>query len=229
MPIYEERRVILQRGAFPAYRHLVLETLWPALAAAGARPLCLLNGLIGAGAEETYSFTGFTDAEAWLRAQPVISGLTPEDGASSGPLRARAALIAQERVRLLLPTDVRPKAETPPGDRRAIYGMRRFTIAPSDWPDFVRHSAEGVWPRIEAQDARILGLFRDAATTEPLEATLLTGYHDPAHWQATRRGTAQVAALDPALREAGERAAAGRGDLTIRSAVRLMTAHWPGG
>ena len=45
--LYEERRVVLRRGAADAYRTVMLDDLWPALTAAGARPLCLLSGLIG--------------------------------------------------------------------------------------------------------------------------------------------------------------------------------------
>ena len=227
MAYYEERRVIVRRGAFPAYRQLVHERLWPALVQAGARPLCLLNGLIGAPADETYLFTGFPDPEAWLRGQRVLSGASPDDG-STDPLREqRQELIVEEQARLLVDSGVRPKAETPVADRRAVYGMRRFWVAPTDWWAFVRHSAEGIWPRIEAQDACILGLFRDTATTEPLEALLLTGYHGPDHWEETRATSEAVARLPENLRERGREAHEGRNAMTLRSYVRLMTAHWP--
>ena len=227
MPFYEERRVVVRRGAFPGFRRLVLQTLWPALSEAGARPLCLLNGLIGAPADETYLFTGFPDVEAWLRAQRVLSGASPDDGATDPLREQRADLILEERARLLVDSGVRPKPETPVSDRRRVYGMRRFWLAPADWPAFMQHSAGGIWPRIEAQDACILGLFRDAATTEPLEALLLTGYHGPAHWEETRATSEAVSRLPEDLRERGREAHEGRNAMTLRSYVRLMTAHWP--
>lgn len=212
MAYYEERRIDLRRGSFPAYRRYVHETLWPALEAAGARPLCLLNGLIGMGSEETYLFTGFPDLDAWARTQQTIAG--------------RSEWIAEERARLLVDSGVRPKDVTPVADRRAVYGMRRFWIQPPDWLAFVRNSAEGIWPRIEAQDARILGLFRDAATTEPLECVLLTGYHGPAHWGETRNHGDSSPSLSEQLREGSRRGGADRGAMTLRSYVCLMTAHW---
>jgi hypothetical protein len=224
---YEERRVVLRRGSLPAWRALVFDQLWPELRRAGTRPLCLLSGLIGAAAEETYLFTGFPDADSWLRCQPLIAGLDPDTASDSGAQRARTDLIAEESARLLRASPVRPKDVTPETDRRAVYGMRRFWIAPGDWPRFVENSANGIWPRIESQDAAILGLFRDAATTDPLECTLLTGYHGPAHWEATRVREQPPADLDPTLVTAETPRRLSRQAMTLRSYVRLMTAHWP--
>jgi hypothetical protein len=225
--LYEQRRVIVRRGGFPAYRDFVHSALWPALAEAGARPLCLLNGLIGAPADETYLFTGFADADAWLRAQRLLTGASPDDGATDALRERRAELIVEESARPLVDSGVRPKAETPASDSRAVYGMRRFWIRPADWPAFVQHSAEGIWPRIETQGACILGLFRDAAVTEPLECVLLTGYHGPAHWEETRTTSEVFQRLPGDLRAPDEQARGGRNALTLRSYVCLMTAHWP--
>lgn len=224
--LYEERRALLRRGAVRAYREVVHARLWPALMQVEAHPLALLTGLIGTPIEETYLFTGFADAAAWRRAQPIITGVDPDGGAETEFARERGELIKHESVRLLLPSGERPKPVTPLADRRPVYGMRRFTIAPTDWPAFVQHSATGIWPRIEAQGACILGLFRDAATTQPLEATLLTGYHGPAHWEATRDGGSAMAAVSPELREANTRGRSGRSAMTLTSYVRLMSAQW---
>jgi hypothetical protein len=230
--IYEERRAVLQRGALDGYRRLMLGEVWPALAAAGARPLCLLSGLIGLPAEETYSFTGYPSMAEWEQAQRASAADAPDSAGMSGGLRAalarRSEMVTEEQVRLLHPSGPRPKPETPAADRRAVYGMRRFWIRPRDWDDFVRHSAEGVWQRIEAQDARILGLFRDAAATDPLAVTLLTGYHGPAHWEETRGWRERPAGFPDDLWDLGRRAGAARATITLRSYVCLMTAHWPG-
>jgi hypothetical protein len=197
----------------------MLEEVWPALAAAGMRPLCLLSGLIGLPAEETYTFTGFRDAAAWAAAA--------ENAPLQHTLARRNGLVVEEQVRLHRPSPIRPKPETPPEDRRPVYGMRRFTINAADWPAFLEHSAEGVWRRIEAQDARILGLFRDAATTDPLEVTLLTGYHGPGHWEATRFWRDRPPDFPEDLWEHGRRAQQARNALTLRTHVCLMSAHWP--
>jgi hypothetical protein len=128
MAVFEQRRVILNRGAFPAYRRYIHETLWPSLAGAGARPICLLSGLIGAPNNETYLFTGFDDLAAWQRSQPLIAGSSPDDGGSEASYGVRQELIAEEQARLLVDSGVRPKASITPEDRRSVYGMRRFWI-----------------------------------------------------------------------------------------------------
>ena len=183
MAVYEERRVVVQPGAFAAYRTLVLDSLWPQLESAGARPLCLLNGLIGAPAEETYLFTGFPDLDSWRRGQELLTGASPDSGTANGLMRQREQLIVEEHVRLLSPSHVRPKSETPTEDRRALYSLRRWWIAPEAWPDFVRYSHEAVWPAMDYLEHMVLGLFRTAATTDPLEVTILTGYHGSTHWR----------------------------------------------
>lgn len=233
--IYEERFVMLTRAALVEYRALVLEQVWPALRVLDARPLCLLSGLIGLPAEATYSFTGYRDAGEWERLQLRADG-PPPDGVDDATwaalqpaLARRAELVAEERTRLLRPSAHRPRPDTPPTDRRPVYGMRRFSIHPRDWPDFERYSSEGVWVRIESQDARILGLFRDAAATDPLEVTLLTGYHGPAHWEATRAWIERPKDVPEELWELGRRNGAARNAITLRSHVCLMNAHWPAG
>lgn len=230
--IYEERRVTLARGGLAEYQRLWLEEIWPALTALGARPLCLLSGLIGMPVEETYAFTGFADAGGWQRLQrDTDEAPRGVDEAVWSRLRAidarRAGLVAEESVHLLRPSALRPKLDTPPEDRRAVYGMRRFRLRATDWQDFVRFSSEGVWVRIEAQDARILALFRDAAATDPLEATLLTGYHGPAHWEETRFWRERPADVPEDVWETGRQHQHARNAITLRSHVCLMTAHWP--
>jgi hypothetical protein len=217
--IWEERRTVLKRGALQEYRRMMLDEVWPALAGAGMRPLCLLSGLIGMSAEDVYSFTGFHDAAAW-------TGAT-ESAALQQAVARLSEFVAEESVRLHRASPVRPKPETPKEDRRAIYGMRRFTIRAADWPAFLEHSSEGVWRRIEAQDARILGLFRDAAGTDPLEVTLLTGYHGPGHWEETRFWRDRPTDFPEDLWEQGRQAQVARNAITLRSHVCLMTAHWP--
>lgn len=230
--IYEERHVVLKRGALDGYRRLMLEQVWPALTALGARPLCLLSGLIGLAPTDTYSFTGYSDSAAWEEMQlPLGERLpAPESPAwesLAAALPRRAELIEEEHVRLLHPSSERPQQLPSNDDQRAVYGMRRFFIHPQDWPAFERHSAGGIWVRIEAQGARILGLFHDAAMTDPLEVTLLTGYHGPAHWEATRGWREKPDDVSDELWELGRRAGVARNAMTLRSFVCLMNAHWP--
>jgi hypothetical protein len=60
-----------------------------------------------------------------------------------------------------------------------------------------------------------------------MEAVLVTGYHGPAHWQETRGHGESSPDIAEAVREGSRRALEGRGAMTLRSYVCLMTAHWP--
>lgn len=209
--IYEERRIVLKRDALPDYLRLSREEVWPRLAQRGGRVLCLLGGLIGDPAEVLLQITRFPDLTAWERCQR--RGADP-----------RGQTVEREEVRLLQAVASRPKEIVPAEDRRATYGYRRFLIRPADLEEFVYCSEEGVWPRIEAQGARILGLWCTLAATDPLELILLTGYHGPAHWERTRGDRPMPRGFDRELWERSRRLRSRRQQLTLRSWVSLMRA-----
>ena len=104
--------------------------------------------------------TRFRDVGAWETAQHDLSG-------------DQGALVTEERVRLLRSVASRPRENIPWEDRRPVYGYRRFFISSDDLDEFVHCSEEGVWPRIEAQGACILGLWATVAATSPLEVVRL--------------------------------------------------------
>ena len=213
--IYEERRIRLRPGAFRDYRTWALETQWPALAAAGHRPLCLLNGLIGAGAQDVVSFAGFEDFDAWQTAQPLLAG----DAEAPRPW------IESEEARPLLASAHRPTGPTRPDQRRPVYGLRRWWIRPEDWLAFNRLSHDGVWPAMDHMGHWVLGQFRDAATTSPLAIINLAGYRDVAHWQETRTPREHGVPDEP-LRKLATLGRE-RAGLVLSSYVCLMAAHWP--
>ncbi len=215
--IYEERRITLNRRAFPDYRSFVLGTLWPKLLDAGHQPICLLNGLIGAGAEDVLLVIGFDTFDAWQAAQPSIAG--SDDDA---PPRQ---WIAEESVRLMLASRYRPTGPAQPDERRSVYGARRWWIRPEDWETFNQLSFDGIWPAMDHMDHWVIGQFRDAAITSPLEILNLAGYHDPAHWQATR-SPAEHGVPAPIMEKLGT-LGRDRENLVLKSHVCLMKAHWP--
>ena len=214
--IYEERRIRLAPGCFQDYRTWALERLWPRLAESGHRPLCLLNGLIGAGAEDVVCIVGFEDFDAWQAAQPILVG-----DARDGPRR----WIESGEARPLLASAYRPDGPTKPEDRRPVYGLRRWWIDPADWLAFNRLSYDGVWPALDHMGHYVLGQFRDAATTSPLAIVNLAGYHDPAHWQATRNPAEHGVPAE--LIEKFATLGRQRAPLVLSSYVCLMRAHWP--
>ncbi len=215
--IYEERQLRLQPGTFRDYRNWVFGNAWPALEAAGHRPLCLLNGLIGAPAEAVLFICGFDTAEDWYQAQPLLAG----ENQQSIP----GVCVQSESVQLLSASPYRPVYPAAPADRRPVYGVRRWWIDPENWARFNQLSFEGVWPALDHMGHRVLGQFRHLATTTPLETINLAGYHDVAHWQATRNPAAHGVPAD--LVERFSELVRERQSLVSRTFVRLMTAHWP--
>ena len=209
--IYEERRTVLKGELLDDYLALCRETLWPSLRQAGGRVVCALSGLIGDPRSEVLQMTSFPDVGSWQAAQ---GKLTAE----------RGELVELEEVRLMRPVASRPKEVIPREDRRAIYGYRRFFVAPVDLAEFVFCSEEGIWPRIEAQGACVLGLWSTVAATSPLEVVLITGYHDPAHWQETRDDRPMPQGFDERLWERNMDLRARRTAMTMRTWVRLKRA-----
>jgi hypothetical protein len=131
-------------------------------------------------------------------------------------------LVDSEDVRLLRSVSSRPKSVIAPEDLRPFYGHRRFFISPADVDEFVEHSQNGIWPRIEAQGACILGLWTPVAGTTPLEIVLLTGYHGPAHWEETREKPAAPEGVSEEVWAHARRARTGRSAIALRTWVRLM-------
>ena len=207
--IYEERSISLQRRTLDAFVAEFDQNVKPALEAIGGETLCTLSAVIGDPVEEVLQITRFPDSQAWEEAQKAY-------------VASPIAVVQSESVRLLKPIASRPKAAIAADDLRPFYGHRRFFISPDDLDEFVRCSEEGIWPRAEAQGARVLGLWTTAAATSPMEIVLLTGYHGPAHWEQTRGYQDPPKGFDPAVWERSRRLAAQRSLLTIRTWVRLM-------
>ncbi len=205
--LYEERRTTLKSGLLDAYTAHLRDVVRPSLA--GGEILCLLSAAIGDPAESVLQITRFPDYAAWL-----------EDQSAYGP--DRMELVANEEIRLLRSVSARPKAVVEDSDMRPFYGHRRFHIAPRDLDEFVHCSENGIWPRIESQGASILGLWAGVASTSPLEVTLLTGYHGPAHWEATRQYDGQPEGMDEAMWEHSLELHRRRSELPVKTWVRLM-------
>jgi hypothetical protein len=210
MTIFEERRTLLHKGAQPDHLKFCRETLWRSLAQHDGQLVCLLHGLIGNPIDELVQITRYPDVATWERTQPMLP--------------SRSALVEKEEARLLRAIASRPKEQLPQADQRPVYGYRRFFIRPADLDEFVRCSAEGVWPRIETQGSCILGLWATLAQTNPLEIVLLTGYQSVANWGETRANVPMPPNMDPALWEASAKALARRNELTLRTWVCLMRA-----
>ena len=205
--LYEERRITLRRGQLNAYTEHLRDMVIPRLD--DGEILCLLSAAIGDPVESVLQITRFPDYDAWLQAQSAYTS-------------DRMELVTDEEVRLLRSVSVRPKDVIEESDMRAFYGHRRFHIDPGDLDEFVHCSENGIWPRIESQGASILGLWATVASTSPLEVTLLTGYHDPTHWEETRQYGDKPDGMDDATWEHSLSLHRRRSELPVKTWVRLM-------
>jgi len=208
--IHEERSIILQRRTRDTFVSDFDQKVRPTVEANGGEVLCTLSAAIGDPDEDVLQMTRFPDYQAWEQAQAARA---------ANPI----GLFQSESVRLLKPVANRPKDVIPAEDLRAFYGHRRFFISPGDLDEFVDCSENGIWPRIHAQGASVLGLWTTVASTSPMEIVLLTGYDGPAHWEETRALQDDAPeGYDQKVWTHSRRKAAQRAQLTIRTWVRLM-------
>ncbi len=215
--IYEERCIQLKGGVLDEYLDWAVHRLWPTLESKGADPVCLLNGLIGASSDELLWIIGFKDYSAWESCQWTIAGKAKSQKPRNW--------IASEAVNLMMPSPYRPVGPVAIDERRAVYGARRWWIHPEDWSEFNRLSHDGVWPAMDYMGHHVIGQFRHAATTSPLEVLNLAGYNDVAHWHATR--SPEQHDVPDALRDLLTALGRERNQLVQKSLVCLMRAHWP--
>ena len=226
MELYEHRVTMIEPKRFPEYRSLFLEETWPRLVEGGFRPLCLLNALIGGTPEEVHTFIGVPSWDEWRRGQEVLVGLGVGQG-DDAYRNTRRALIVNETARPKIPYGGRPLAETPDSDRRAVYGLRRWTIDPATWERFSYLTEFGVWPAMDAMGHRVLGNFHDAVLSDDMEVTNLAGYHSVGNWHATRTPQDPGSGVSEELLKLFQESVRERHSLTRHTWVQLMNAHWP--
>lgn len=226
MELYEHRKTIVASGRFKDYRRLILEDVWGRLDGAGLRPLCFLNVLIGGVPEETHTFIGYPSWDDWQRGQEIMTGVGDDAGAARRNVRRE--IVLDEEVRPMIAFSGRPLPETPLEDRRPLYGLRRWMIDPAQWEHFTDLSANGIWPAQDAMGHRVLGQFRTAALTDPLEVLNLPGYHSVGHWHETKSTLDPASGVSEELRQRLAAAGDERSGLIRRSWIQLANAHWPG-
>lgn len=182
--------------------------------------------MIGGVAEETHTFIGYPSWDDWHRGQEIVTGVGDDSGTARRAVRRD--IVLEEDVRPMIAFSGRPLPETPIEDRRPLYGLRRWMIDPAQWAHFTDLSANGVWPAQDAMGHRVLGQFRTAALTDPLEVLNLPGYHSVGHWHETKSTLDPASGVPADLRQRMATALDERSGLVGRSWVQLANAHWPG-
>jgi hypothetical protein len=211
--VFEERKTVLKRGAFREYYRQRREGIITKLRECEADVICILSGLIGHFPQELFEITRFPDASAWRECQKILVGSNRD-------------LVESESVRLLRAITSRPKASALPEDARPLYVYRQFFVRPQDIEEFADLSENGVWPRFDAHEANILGLWTPLAETETQEILLITGYHSMAHWEATRVGQNKPEGFDEELWEQGAQAVLKRHELTLNTRSFMMRPNY---
>lgn len=160
------------------------------------------RGVIGAPADQGVLMLAYPDPRAWAERR-------------AGPRRYEGLILLDSA--LLLPSTRPERGSTAAPD--GLHAHRWFRIRPGSFQEFARLSEAGWWPVIEADGARIQGLWSARGGAAEGDALLITRYESMAHWEATRYATPEARSrLAPDARRAMEQ----RGALTLGSVVRIM-------
>jgi len=208
--VFEERQTKLKGGAFKEYLKIRREKIWPGLRERhGADVICLLSGLVGKTARELTEVVRFPDLAAWNESQAILAGQCPD-------------LVENEKVRLLRQITPRPPDSQPDEEARPMYVYRQFFVRPGDVEEFADLSLNGVWPRFDAHETNILGLWTPISLTETQEINLITGYRSLAHWEESRVGQARPDDISREIWDRGGEAVLRRHQITLYTRAVMM-------
>jgi len=169
--LYEYRRIVVRARSWPRALRQIGERARPAVEAAGGSLYGVWLPQIGLPAAEGIVITTWPDAAALARgAAAALEGLDD--------------VLGSEAERLV--ATVRPESTAPPPEG-GVYAHRFFSLAESDWPEFLSLSTQA-WVGFEKSfEARVVGFFRSLDVTPPAaRVLLLTRYADLGAWEQSR-------------------------------------------
>ncbi|MHA2037363.1 MAG: hypothetical protein ACW98X_13070 [Promethearchaeota archaeon] len=177
---------------------------------AGAKVICLFQGIIGIPTNVYLQLTLYPDINTYYEVQTQI-------------IRKKEDLIQDEQIKFFKTITSYPKDPFPVEDIRLIYSNRSFFIQKKDIELYADLSFKKVWPLYEAWGCGILGLFSSLAFEHLHEIKLFAGYKSIAHWEQTRNlAGARPNLIDSNVWEEGRNAVFRRAELTLASNVSLM-------
>ncbi|MHA1985435.1 MAG: hypothetical protein ACW98D_02240 [Promethearchaeota archaeon] len=177
---------------------------------AGAKVICLFQGIIGIPTNVYLQLTVYPDIGKYYKIQTQI-------------IKKEEDLIKDEQIKFLKSITSYPKEPFPIEDNRPIYSNRVFFIQKKDIKLYADLSFKNVWPLYEAWGCGILGLFSSLAFENLHEIKLFAGYKSIAHWEQTRNlAGARPDEIDSNTWEEGRNAVFKRAELTLASNVSLM-------
>lgn len=177
---------------------------------AGAKVICLFQGVIGIPTNVFLQLTRYSNFEEYHKIQINLN-------------RNKRELIDNEQVSFLTNITPYPKDPFPIEDDRPIYSNRSFFIHKKDINLCAELSYEKVWPLYESWGCGILGLFSSLSYENLHKIKLFAGYKSISHWEKTRDIVGvRPEEIDAAIWEQGVNAVLQRAELTLKSNVSLM-------
>jgi len=214
--IFEERITTIRQisqmdnKSLKEYVSSCISDYYPELEKAGARVICLFQGIIGIPTNVYLQITLYPDIDKYYQIQ-------------SQTIRKKKNLIKGEQIKFFKSITPYPKYPFPVEDIRPIYSNRVFFIQKKDIELYADLSFNKVWPLYEAWGCGILGLFSSLFFEHLHEIKLFFGYKSIAHWEETRNLTGTLPdGIDKNIWEDGRKAVFERANLTLASNVSLM-------
>ena len=178
------------------------------------KPICLLRGMIGKSSNEFILISAYQNISSW------------EANANSS-YAYDESILSKENT-LLTPISTDKLMSYKSTLLKNIYGYREFIIETKDINTFVESSEQGIWPRVQSQGGKVLGLWSNISNTSQKRILLLTGYDSVSHWEGTRSSSqygltfANLPEVSQELSETEKILRKNREDITISTTVNLM-------
>ena len=178
------------------------------------KPICLLRGMIGKSANEFILISAYDDINSWERHTNL-------------PPLVNERMIYEEN-NLLKPISTNKFMSYENTTLKNIYGYREFIIETKNINAFVKSSEQGVWPRVQSQGGKVLGLWSNITNSSQTRILLLTGYDSVSHWEGTRSANqyglsfANAPEAPKELTKTEKILRKTREDITINTTVYLM-------
>ncbi|MCK4284885.1 MAG: hypothetical protein KAX18_01730 [Candidatus Lokiarchaeota archaeon] len=215
-PIFEQRMTTIRQtsqmdaDSLREYVSYCKNNYFIELEKAGAKVICLFQGIIGIPTNVFLQLTLYPDINTYYKVHAQT-------------IRKNEHLIKEEQIKFLKTITSYPKDPFPVEDIRPIYSNRAFFIQKKDIELYADLSFKHVWPLYEAWGCGILGLFSSLTFEHLHEIKLFAGYKSIAHWEQTRALTGvRPDSIDNTIWEEGRNAVFQRAELTLASNVSLM-------
>ncbi|MQG50648.1 MAG: hypothetical protein FI695_01535 [SAR202 cluster bacterium] len=212
--IFEETKFDIKSNKADLFLDFIKKDYVPNILKNNIKPICLLRGMIGKPASEFILISAYHDINAWEKYTHLPSLMNEK--------------IVYKENNLLKPISNNKLMSYENNTLKNIYGYREFIIETKNVNTFVESSEKGIWPRVQSQGGRVLGLWSNITNSSQTRILLLTGYDSVSHWEGTRSANqyglsfANAPEASKELTETEKLLRKNREDITISTTVNLM-------